>query len=266
VKIVTATASVATAAALFPLVPKVFRLIDNARNSERRRIEIEQLNGELERFNYSVAHDLRAPLRGIRGFGQALREDYGDQLPPLARGYIEKMQQSAAQMDALISDLLKYATIGRQELAHAPVALDASIRSALALLDSEIRARGARLKLPETLPRAVADPTLVQVIFQNLIGNAIKFVAPNTTPEVEIAAVTALNRVRISITDNGLGIPADARANVFRIFERLHPEYSGTGIGLAIVHRAVERLGGRVGVEAAPSGTGTCFWFELPAA
>ncbi len=266
VKIVTATASVATAIALFPLVPKIFRLIDNARKSERRRIEIEQLNGELERFNYSVAHDLRAPLRGIRGFGQALREDFSDDLPPLARGYIEKMQRSAAQMDALICDLLKYATIGRQELEHAPVALEAAIRSAIALLDSEIKARNARLKVPETLPRVLGDSTLMQVILQNLIGNAIKFVAPGITPEVEITAQATPGRVRIAITDNGLGIPADARANVFRIFERLHPEYSGTGIGLAIVHRAVERLGGRVGVEAAPSGPGTRFWFELPAA
>src|SRR4051812_14830095 len=96
VKIITATASVATAIALFPLVPKIFRLIEAARKSEARRIEIEQLNDELERFNYTVAHDLRAPLRGITGFGQALREDFGAQLPPKARDYVDKMQRSAA--------------------------------------------------------------------------------------------------------------------------------------------------------------------------
>ncbi len=266
VKLVTALASVATAVALFPLVPKIFRLIDNARKSERRRVEIEQLNSELERFNYSVAHDLRAPLRGIRGFGQALREDYGDQLPPLARGYIEKMQRSAAQMDDLICDLLKYATIGRQDLERRPVALDDALRAAQAMLESELRTTGARLTVPETLPPVIADPTLLQVVFQNLISNAIKFVAPGVRPEVEIAARILPGFVQVTFTDNGLGIPAESRAQLFRIFERLHPELSGTGIGLAIVHRAIERLGGRIGVEAAPNGQGSRFWIDLPSA
>lgn len=266
VKLVTAIASVATAIALFPLVPKIFRLIDNARKSERRRVEIEQLNSELERFNYSVAHDLRAPLRGIRGFGQALREDYADQLPPLARGYIEKMQRSAAQMDELICDLLKYATIGRQELERRPVSLDDAVRAAQAMLESELGATGARLTVPPNLPAVIADPTLLQVIFQNLISNAIKFVAPGVRPEVEIAAQVLPGLVKVTFTDNGLGIPAESRAQLFRIFERLHPGLSGTGIGLAIVHRAVERLGGRIGVEAAPHGQGSRFWIDLPAA
>lgn len=266
VKLVTAIASVATAVALFPLVPKIFQLIDNARKSERRREEIEQLNSELERFNYSVAHDLRAPLRGIRGFGQALSEDYGGQLPPLARGYIEKMQRSAAQMDDLICDLLKYARVGRQELERRPVSLAEALRAAQAMLESEIQATGARVKLPPSLPGVMADATLLQVVFQNLISNALKFVAPGVQPEVEIAAAVGPDFVKVTITDNGLGIPEEARAQVFRIFERLHPELSGTGIGLAIVHRAVERLGGRIGIEAAPGGKGTRFWIDLPSA
>ncbi len=266
VKVVTAAASVATAIALLPLMPKVFRLIDSARHSERRRIEIEQLNDELERFNYSVAHDLRAPLRGITGFGQALREDFGEQLPLQARGYIEKMQSSAAKMDALICDLLKYATVGRQELVRSAVSLDDAVRAVQSLLETEIQHAGARIDIPTPLPAVNADPTLLTVVLQNLISNAIKFVAPGVPPHVEITATTEGGWAAVAITDNGLGIPAAARAQLFRMFERFHPEHPGTGIGLAIVHRAIERLGGRIRVESAPQGTGTRFWVELPLA
>jgi signal transduction histidine kinase len=266
VKVVTATASVATAIALFPLVPKVFRLIDAARQSERRRIEIEQLNQELERFNYSVAHDLRSPLRRIASFGQALREDFGGQLSPVAQDYIERMQNSATKMDALISDLLKYATIGRHELALRPIALDEVLAASSALLETEIRDRKAEIVSPTPLPSVVGDATMLHVVFQNLIGNAIKFAAAGARPRVEITAQPADGRVRVCFTDNGIGIPETARERVFGIFERFHPERSGTGIGLAIAHRAIERLHGKIGVEPAPRGTGTQFWIELPGA
>lgn len=266
VKVVTAAASVATAIVLFPLVPKIFRLIETARASERRRIEIEQLNDELERFNYSVAHDLRAPLRGISGFGQALREDYAEQLPPKARDYIDKMQRAAAQMDTLINDLLKYATVGQQKLRQEPVALDAVVRATQALLENEIRSRNAVIKLSGPLPSVLADPTLLQIVLLNLLGNAIKFVASGVQPVVEIAAHTNADRVVVHITDNGLGLPPEAQEKIFRIFERFHPDYVGSGIGLAIVHRAIERLDGKIGVEPAPTGTGSCFWIDLPAA
>ncbi len=266
VKVVTAIASVATAAALFPLVPKIFRLIESARNSERRRVEIEQLNDELERFNYTVAHDLRAPLRGITGFGQAQPEEFGDQLPPLARSYIDQMQRSAARMDALICNLLKYATVGRQEIAHRAIPLEEAVRAALALLASEITRTGAVVKVAPELPVVMADATLLQVIFQNLVGNALKFVRPDARPVVEIAANSAAGRAVVTVTDNGLGIPPEARPQVFRMFERFHPDQPGTGIGLAIVHRAVERLGGKITVDSGPAGVGTRFTIELPLA
>lgn len=266
VKVVTAAASLATALALFPLLPKVFAFIEAARQSERRRIEIEQLNGELERFNYSVAHDLRAPLRGIRGFGQALREDCGAQLSPLGLKYIDRMQESAAQMDLLITNLLKYATIGRQELEKQPIALDSVLREVQLLLESEIQSQNATLSIHGPLPVVNGDATMLQVVFLNLVSNAIKFTADGVPPRVEISAVISGTQAKIFVTDNGLGIPPDAKGKLFRIFERHHPEKPGTGIGLATVHRAVERLDGRIGVEDAPSGTGTRFWVELPLA
>jgi signal transduction histidine kinase len=265
VKVLTAAASVATAVALFPLVPRIFRLIESARSGERRRVEIEQLNDELERFNYTVAHDLRAPLRGIIGFGHALRQDCAESLTPEGRSYIEKMQYSAAQMDALICDLLKYATVGRQQLERRPCELEPMVRSVLTLLETEIQAADAAVVITP-LPAVIGDPTLLQVVFQNLISNAVKFVAPGVRPEVEIVGEIQAGRARISVTDNGVGIPPDSRERVFRMFERLHGGYEGTGIGLAIVHRAVERLEGRVAFESAPQGAGTRFWIELPLA
>jgi signal transduction histidine kinase len=265
VKVVTAAASVATALALFPLVPKVFKLVESARRSEERRIEIEQLNQELERFNYSVAHDLRGPLRGISGFTQALREDYAKDLAPEALHYVDRVQTSVAKMDTLISDLLKYATIGRQELRLGPVRLDKVLGEVMALMSAEIASRSATVVVPAVLPTVLGDATMIQVVFQNLIGNGIKFVAPGVQPRVEITARSEFRHVVISFTDNGVGIPAEARDRVFGLFERFHPQHPGTGIGLPIVQRAVERLNGTLGVEAAPHGTGTRFWVRLAA-
>jgi chemotaxis family two-component system sensor kinase Cph1 len=264
VKVVTAAASVATAVALFPLLPKIFALIDAARKSEQRRIEIEQLNQELERFNYTVAHDLRAPLRGITGFAQALSDDCESHLPPRGKHYIERMQSSVARMDALIGGLLKYATVGRLAIQLRPVALDEVLQESTALLESEIRERAAEVVVPGPLPVVLGDATLLQVVFQNLIGNGIKFVAPGVRPTVTVSYVVNEGRVRVTFTDNGVGIPMESRDRVFRIFERFHQKHPGTGIGLAIVHRAVERLRGEIGVEPAPEGTGTRFWIQLP--
>lgn len=266
VKVVTAAASVATAIALFPLVPKVFALIESARRSEEHRAEVEKLNAELERFNYSVAHDLRAPLRGITGFGHLLKQDFAGQLPPKAVDYIDKMQRSASQMDGLINDLLKYAMIGRQPLERRLVALDDTLRAALSLLESEIKSTEAIVRIPAPLPVVSADPTLLQIVFLNLVGNAIKFVAPGVRPEVEIVAQSdaLTGRTAISVIDNGIGLPPEARRQIFRMFERFHPKYPGTGIGLAIVQRAIERLDGQVGIDTGPSGKGTRFWFQLP--
>ena len=266
VKIVTAAASLATAVALFPLLPRVFRLIEAARSGERRRVEIEQLNEELARFNYTVAHDLRAPLRGITGFGHALREDCGAEISPLARSYIDRMQSSATRMDALISDLLKYTTIARREVTRGAVPLDDALRDARSALADEIARANAEIVARTPLPVVSGDATLVRVVLENLLGNAVKFVAPGVRPRIEITAHLRDGLARISVIDNGLGVPAEAREQIFRMFERFHADHPGSGIGLAIVHRAIQRLGGRLGVDSAPQGTGACFWFELPLA
>lgn len=266
VKVVTAAASVATALALFPLLPKVFVFIAEARKSDQRRAQIEQLNQELERFNYSVAHDLRAPLRGISGFGQALEEDYGAELSPQAKDYVRRMRTSAQRMDALISDLLRYATVGRQELLLRPVDTEAAVQAVIALLQGEICERRAEITVASPLPAVRGDDTLLQVVLQNLIANALKFVGPDVLPRVTISHEWREDRVVVNIDDNGVGIPPEGHERVFRIFERFHPQYPGTGIGLPIVHRALERMGGRVGFMPRANEAGTRFWFELPGA
>jgi signal transduction histidine kinase len=266
VKVITAAASLATAVALFQLVPKVFALIESARRGEQRRVEIEQLNQELERFNYSVAHDLRSPLRGIAGFTHILKEDYADKLPAEAQLHLERIQQSVGRMDALISDLLRYSTVGRQEMLLRPVRLEDALRSATDLIEAEIRETRAQIILQPGLPPVIGDPALLQVVLQNLLANALKFVAPGTTPVIEVRAQTQGRFVRLSIADNGIGIPPEARDKIFRMFERFHPAYPGTGIGLAIVFRAVERMHGRIGIVREPRPQGTEFWLELPAA
>lgn len=264
IKIFTALASVATAIALFPLVPKIFALIETARKGEQRQLEIEQLNQELERFNYSVAHDLRAPLRGISGLGNALQEDFANELPPAAKEYISRMQESAGRMNALISDLLRYTTIGRQEIALGPVPLAEVLDRAKAALETEIRESYAEIVVPQSLPTVLGDPTLLLVIFQNLLGNAVKFTAPGTKPRIEIGAEVTKHQACLCVTDNGIGIPVAHRQQIFKMFERVHSNYSGTGIGLAIVHRAVERLHGNILVQDAPQGPGTRFCVFLP--
>ncbi|HEY9155194.1 MAG TPA: ATP-binding protein [Opitutaceae bacterium] len=265
IKVFTALASAATAIALFPLVPKVFALIASAREGEQRRIEIEQLNQELQRFNYSVAHDLRTPLRGIVGLGNALREDFADQLPPRAKEYILRMEDSAARMNGLISDLLRYATVGRQEIAVGPIELSEVVRRAIETLETEIRERSGKISVPTQLPVVRGDPTLLLVIFQNLLTNALKFVAKDVAPEIEISAISESNRVTVFVTDNGIGVPVKNRLQIFGMFERAHPEFAGSGIGLAIVHRAVERLHGTIEVIDSPTGRGTRFALQLPA-
>lgn len=266
IKVITAASSVATAVVLFPLVPKIFRLIDNAREGEQRRLEIERLNAELERFNYSVAHDLRAPLRSIAGFGQILQEDHGSQLSGDARQYVERMQRAAQRMDVLVTSLLHYATVGRQAMTPLPVPLAQPIHAAIAALDHDIKRSGAVIDVPESLPTVIGDETLLEIVAQNLIGNSLKFVAPGVTPHVRISARTDEAYVYLTFADNGVGFPPQARAKIFAIFERFHPDHPGTGIGLAVVHRAVERMHGSITVSEGPDGVGTEFHLRLPGA
>jgi len=229
-----------------------------------RTADLEATNRELESFSYSVSHDLRAPLRTMQGFAQALEEDYGAKLASTGREHVQRIVAAAQRMDILIQDLLAYSQLSRAEVRLKPVGLAAAVKEALAQLDGEVRETGAQIVVAPSLPEVMGHlPTLTQVI-GNLLGNAIKFVPPGATPSVSVWAEERGGRVRLWIEDNGIGISPAHQARIFRVFERLHgvETYPGTGIGLAIVHKGAERMGGEAGVESG-IGKGSRFWVEL---
>jgi signal transduction histidine kinase/CHASE3 domain sensor protein len=232
---------------------------------EERTAQLRETNAALEAFSYTISHDLRAPLRAMEGIAQAIVEDFGDRLGPVGCDYAERVVASARRMDALIQDLLDYSRLSRADLHPQVVDLGACVRDALQSLPEATGTRGADLSTSGPMPRVLAHrPTLVQVV-ANLVANALKFVAPGVRPRVRLWAEHREGRVRLWVEDNGLGIAPRDRERIFRVFERLHGEeaYPGTGIGLAIVKKGVERMGGRVGVESDP-GHGSRFWIELP--
>lgn len=230
-----------------------------------RTSQLQTANNELEAFTYTVSHDLRAPLRIIQGFAEALLEDCGEQLDELAHEYIHRIIQSAQRSENLIQDLLAYSRLSRADLYLYPVNLYSVIFEVQNLLESEITAKQAQITIQSPLPKILAHrQTLAQVI-TNLLTNAIKFVSDGTQPQILIyAEEKSQGWVRLWVKDNGIGIKPEHFSRIFNVFERLHgiERYAGTGIGLAIVRKGVKRMGGNLGVESF-LGQGSNFWIEL---
>jgi PAS domain S-box-containing protein len=228
--------------------------------------ERERTNAELEAFSYSVSHDLRAPLRAIEGFASALEEDYGAQFDATAKDYLHQIRSAAIRMNRLVQDLLNYGRLDRIELVQQPVELDELIKRVVMESGEDVKAVIYEGSLCETV--YAHDATLSQVVF-NLITNAFKFRKKDVPPKVVVRCGPAQAKgfVRVSVSDNGIGIAPQHVEKIFKVFERLHgmEEYPGTGIGLAIVKRGIERMGGSVGVDS-KLGEGSTFWFELPEA
>lgn len=237
-----------------------------ARVAERTRA-LQDVNAELNAFAYSVSHDLRAPLRSTQGFAQALLEDYGAGLDDVGRDYAQRIVTASRRMDALIQDLLSYSRLSRAEVELQPVDLERVARSAAAVVADAAQPATPVIDVVAPLPPVIGHGGVLSQILQNLIGNGVKFVDPGTVPRVEVSAVRREDHVVVSVADNGIGIAPEYQERIFRVFERLHPleAYPGTGIGLAIVRKGAERLGGRCGVESRPGG-GSRFWVELTAA
>ena len=232
----------------------------------RRAVEeLARSNAEMETFVYSVAHDLRAPLRAMQGFGEALLEDYTDQMDPTARDYAHRIVAASHRMDTLIHDLLSYSRISRAEMELKPVGLEDIVADVIDHMGGEIQEKEAHVAVKKPLPEVVGNKNILLHVIGNIISNAVKFTAPGVKPQVRVWAGERDGRVRLWVEDNGIGIAPEYHERIFRVFERLHSidEYPGTGIGLAIVHKGVERMGGEVGVESAP-GKGSKFWIELP--
>lgn len=234
---------------------------------EQRTAQLTEINQELEAFTYTVSHDLRAPLRIMQGFSQALEEDYGDRLDEVAASYIQNISESAVRMDHLIHDLLTYSRLNRTQIQLQPTDLNDVIVTALQQLSATLQETQAIVDVSPQLPSVIAHrATLIQIIV-NLISNAIKFVEPETQPIVKISAQIHENSVRLSVEDNGIGIADKYHDRIFGVFERLHgiEAFPGTGIGLAIVRKGIDRMGGTVGLESQLD-HGSHFWISLPLA
>ena len=229
-----------------------------------RTAQLEAINQELEAFTYSVSHDLRAPLRALQGLSKALVEDYGGRLEETGKDYCERIVGAAARMDTLIQDLLAYSRLSRTDLALKSIDLSAVLADVKHQLESDLQDKNVELNVPEELPAVLGHRAMLGQVVGNLVSNAIKFVPNERQPRVQIRAEDTGDSVRLWVEDNGIGIAPEHRERIFRIFERLHgmETYPGTGIGLALVQKGVDRLGGRVGVESV-EGAGSRFWIEL---
>jgi hypothetical protein len=230
-----------------------------------RTAQLSQANMELEAFSYTVSHDLKAPLRGIDGYSQLLVEEYGDRLDGEGRRFVERIRKGVQQMSDLIADLLAYSRIERRDMAHEPVALLPLVEQIVDSYHADIQKQGAEVRLamePFTLP---LDREGMAVVLRNLIGNALKFSKGSASPRIEIGTRHETGRRILWVRDNGVGFDLKYHDRIFGIFQRLHraEEFPGTGVGLALVAKAVQRMGGRVWAESQP-GAGATFYLEFP--
>jgi len=228
-----------------------------------RTEQLAAANRELEAFAYSVSHDLRAPLRAIDGFARIVDRDHGAALPEKARQHFGRIREAAQRMGALIEGLLAFSRLGRQSLNVQTVEMGSVVQAALADLAGEREGRSLELAVGE-LGRCRADATLLRQVFVNLVGNALKYTRGREPARIEIGSTLQEGRRAWHVADNGVGFDMAHAGRLFGVFQRLHREedYEGTGVGLALVRRIVERHGGRVQAEASP-GAGATFRFTL---
>lgn len=232
----------------------------------QRTAQLQETVAELEAFSYSVAHDMRAPLRSMHSYSRFLEEDFGQALPAEGRSFARRIADSASRLDSLITDVLNYSKIARGELPLDKVDIEKLTRE---IVDSypDLRDSTATILIQSPIPPVVANKAALTQCISNLLSNAIKFVEPGARPQVRIRAEKKTDYVRVWVEDNGIGMSEEGQKRIFRMFHRLNPsdEFEGTGVGLTIVRKAVERMGGQVGVEA-QLGVGSRFWFELSSA
>jgi PAS domain S-box-containing protein len=238
--------------------------------AEEARRDKDEAYTDLEAFAYSVSHDLRSPLATIRIFAEYVLKDYVDKLDARSQEGIRYIIESASEMSKMIEDILTYSRTSASDLELEPVTLEDVVSRAADQLYAESAGRDVQLDILKPLPSVRAHPILLAQVVINLLTNAVKFVAPGATPRIKVwteRRLTPQPMVRLWIEDNGIGIAPGDQERIFRLFERgyVKDKYAGTGIGLAIVRRGTERMGGRAGLEST-LGAGSRFWVELPEA
>jgi PAS domain S-box-containing protein len=232
---------------------------------EQRTTQLVTKSKELESFCYSVSHDLRAPLRGIDGYSRLLLESYYDSFDEEGRSFLKNIRAATTHMSRLIEDLLAYSRLERRKLSAVPVELSSFVANLLSQIPD--RTKKTRVDVRIAANRVVADPEGLGIVLRNLIDNAIKFSQHASDQTIEIAADVDGRHCLISVRDNGIGFDMRFSDKIFEIFQRLNrvEDYPGTGIGLAMAHKAMERMGGRVWAESSP-GNGAVFYLRLPLA
>jgi light-regulated signal transduction histidine kinase (bacteriophytochrome) len=229
-----------------------------------RTAELARANQELEAFSYAVAHDLRAPLRAVLGFGQMFLEDHGSRLPADGLDNLQRVLASASRMGRMIDDLLQLSRLARQPLSPVRVDLAALSRELMAGHAAAEPARSASVVAPDSLP-AAGDAGLLKIVLRNLLGNAWKFTSHVAQARIEIGEAQTGHGRAFFVRDNGAGFDMAYAGKLFKVFQRLHSssEFEGSGVGLATVEQIIRRHGGRIWADAAPD-RGATFYFTLP--
>jgi signal transduction histidine kinase len=241
---------------------KVFQA-ELQRQVQERTVRLEETIGELEAFSYSISHDMRAPLRAMEGYAKALVTDYQDRLDAQARHWLDRINRSAHRLDSLIKDVLAYSKVAKSEIELSRVDLEALIDDIMAT-NPEFQPVQASIVIERPLHRVLGHEAYLTQCITNLLSNAIKFSRDGVAPVIQIRSERLDGKVRLWFEDNGIGIDPVHHQRIFQIFGQVYPEerYSGTGIGLAIVRKAVQRMNGEVGVES-QLGKGSRFWVIL---
>ena len=231
-----------------------------------RTVRLEQTIAELEAFSYSVSHDMRAPLRAMRGYSQVLLDDFGQNLDEAGREFAKRILNASERLDRLVQDVLRYSRVAREKIECKRIDLESLIMDVVGEYPAFRLPNAEVIIAKPLLPVLGHEASLTQVI-SNLLGNAVKFVRPERVPKIKIWTEPAGQNVKVFFSDNGIGIEEENYTKIFRMFERINAgaQYEGTGIGLAIVAKAVERMHGNVSVESVV-GRGSTFCVELPAA
>jgi PAS domain S-box-containing protein len=240
----------------------------NLESKVQKRTELlNERNAELQDFCYSIAHDIRAPLRSIQAMSQVVLDDYDSALDENGKKYLARIVQAGSQLDQLTIDLLEYTRFSREEITLTPISLDKVVEEVLSNLAEVIEQKGAKVTIREPLPLAYGQHAYTVQILGNFLSNALKFVKPGEKPLIEISSELIDNKVRINVKDNGIGISPEYQEKIFVLFERLNPQgtYEGTGAGLTIARKAARRMNGDIGITSKP-GEGSIFWLDLSVA
>jgi light-regulated signal transduction histidine kinase (bacteriophytochrome) len=231
---------------------------------KKRTAELEAINKEMESFSYSVSHDLRAPLRAITGFSRILASEYQEKLGEEGQRYLQMIIDNSNNMGQLIDDLLEFSKLGRKDLKVEKLNMTQTVKSIWAEQISLLPENSAELELDE-MPDVIADGAMLRQVWVNLISNALKFSSRQDKPLIKIGAQENGNAITYHIKDNGVGFDMKYYNKLFGVFQRLHSsaDFEGTGVGLALSHRIINRHGGQIWAESAPN-VGTTFYFTIP--